>query len=75
VQTRTPAKNRVSKIVEDTNIKLASVVSEVFGKSARRMLEALVAGERDAAKLSVRALGSLRRKIPQLEVALEGQCK
>jgi transposase len=74
VQTRTPAKNRVSKILEDTNITLASVVSEVFGKSARRMLEALVAGERDAAKLSVMALGSLRRKMPQREVALEGQC-
>jgi transposase len=73
VQTRTQAKNRVYKILEDTNIKLASVVSDVFGKSARRMLEALVAGERDAAKLSVMALGSLRRKIPQLEVALEGQ--
>ena len=73
VQTRTQAKNRVYKILEDTNIKLASVVSDVFGKSARRMLEALVAGERDAAKLSAMALGSLRRKIPQLEVALEGQ--
>src|SRR5215510_1736698 len=58
VQTRTQAKNRVYKIVEDTNIKLASVVSDVFGKSARRMLEALVAGDRDATKLSVMALGS-----------------
>jgi transposase len=73
VQTRTQAKNRVYKILEDTNIKLASVGSDVFGKSARRMLDALVAGERDAAKLSAMALGSLRRKIPQLEVALEGQ--
>jgi transposase len=73
VQTRTQAKNRVYKILEDTNIKLASVVSDVFGKSARRMLEALVAGERDAAKLSAMALGSLRWKIPQLEVALEGR--
>jgi hypothetical protein len=38
------------------------------------MLEALVAGERDTAKLSALALGSVRRKIPQLEVALAGQC-
>ena len=74
VQTRTPAKNRVYKILEDTNITLASVVSDVCGKSARRMVEALVAGARDAAKLSAMALGSLRRKMPQLEVALEGQC-
>jgi len=73
VQTRTQAKNRVYKILEDTNVKLARVVSDVFGKSARRMLDALVAGERDTAKLSALALGSLRRKIPQLEVALEGQ--
>src|SRR5262245_39433567 len=50
VQTRTQAKHRVYKMLEDTNIKLASVVSDVFGKSARRMLEAWVAGERDAAK-------------------------
>jgi transposase len=38
------------------------------------MLEALVAGERDAAKLSALALGSVRRKSPPLEVALDGQC-
>jgi transposase len=73
VQTRTQAKNRVYKILEDTNIKLAAVVSDLFGQSARRMLDALVAGERDPRKLSVMALGSLRGKIPQLEVALEGQ--
>jgi transposase len=73
VQTRTQAKNRVYKILEDTNIKLASVVSDVFGKSGRRMLDALVAGKRDPQKLSAMALGTLRRKIPQLEVALEGQ--
>jgi transposase len=73
VQTRTQAKNRVYKMLEDTNIKLASVVSDVFGKSGRRMLDALVAGERDPQKLSAMALGTLRRKIPQLEVALEGQ--
>ena len=73
VQTRTQAKHRGYKILEDTNVKVASVVSDVFGKSARRMLEALVAGARDAAKLSAMALGSLRRKMPQFAVALEGQ--
>jgi transposase len=73
VQMCTQAKNRIYKILEDTNIKLASVVSDLFGKSARRMLDALVAGERDPAKLSAMALGTLRGKIPQLEVALEGQ--
>ncbi len=74
VQRRTQAQNRVYKIVADTTITLASVVSEVCGKSARRLLEAWVAGERDAAKLSAMALGSWRRKIPQLAVALAGPC-
>ena len=74
MQTRTQAKNRVYKIVEDTNLTRASVVSEVCGKRARRMLEAWVAGERGAAKLSVMALGGVHRKMPQLAVALEGQC-
>lgn len=73
MQTRTQSKNRVYKILEDSNIKLASVVSDLFGKSARRMLDALVSGERDPQKLSAMALGTLRGKIPQLEVALEGQ--
>ena len=55
--TRTQAKNRVEKIWEDTNIQLASVVSEVCGKRARRLVEALGAGARDAATRSARALG------------------
>jgi transposase len=50
VQTRTQAKNRVQKVLEDSNIKLASVVSDVFGKRGRRMLQALIAGEHDAQK-------------------------
>jgi transposase len=73
VQTRTQAKNRVQKVLEDSNIKLASVVSDVFGKSGRQMLQALLAGERDAQKLASMALGRLRRKLPELELALTGQ--
>jgi transposase len=74
VQMCTQAKNRLYKIREDTNITLASVGSDVFGQRARRMLEALVAGASDPAKLSAMALGTLRGQIPPLEVALEGQC-
>jgi hypothetical protein len=74
VQTRTQAQHRVSKMLEATNITLARVVSEVLGKRARRLVEALVAGARDAAQLSVMALGSGRRQMPQLAVALAGQC-
>jgi hypothetical protein len=54
----THATNRIDTRREDTNITLASVVSEVCGKSARRMLEALGAGARDPAKLSAMALGT-----------------
>ena len=74
IQTRTQAKNRIQAVLEDTNIKLASVASEVFGKSGRRMLAALIGGERDPHTLAALALGTLRRKLPQLELALTGQC-
>ena len=73
VQTRTQAKNRVQKVLEDSNIKLASVVSDVFGTSGRRMLAALIEGECDAQQLAAMALGRLRRKLPELELALTGQ--
>jgi transposase len=73
VQTRTQAKNRVQKVLEDSNIKLASVVSDVFGTSGRQMLQALIAGERDAQQLAAMALGRLRRKLPDLELAFTGQ--
>ena len=73
VQTRSQAKNRVHKVLEDTNVKLASVVTDLFGVSGRRMLAALIAGERDPQALAGLALGRLRRKLPQLEVALTGQ--
>jgi transposase len=73
VQTRNQAKNRVTKVLEDTNIKLASVVADLFGTSGRRMLAALIAGEREPKALAALARGRLRRKLPQLEVALTGQ--
>lgn len=72
VNMRSQTKNRVHKLLEDTNIKLSSVVSDLFGVSARRMLDALVAGERDPDVLAKMAVGSLRRKIPALECALAG---
>jgi transposase len=59
--------------LEDTNIKLSSVVADLFGVSGRRMLAALIAGEREPKALAALARGRLRRKLPQLEVALTGQ--
>jgi len=72
VQMRTQVKNRVLATLEDTNIKLASVASDPFGVSGRKILDALVKGERDSQVLSELAMGVLRRKIPQLEEALQG---
>lgn len=64
--------NRLQKTLEGANIKLASVVSEVDGKSAREMLEALVAGATDVSALAQLARGRMREKITDLERALSG---
>jgi transposase len=65
--------NRLQKVLEGANIKLAGVASDVLGISARRMLEALVAGRTDAAALADLALGQLQKKRPELERALAGR--
>ena len=64
--------NRIHKVLEDTNIKLGVVVSDILGKSGRDMLNALVAGERDPVKLAELARRRLRGKIPELQRALHG---
>jgi transposase len=63
---------RVQRVLEDAGIKLDSVVSDVLGKAARQMIEALIAGERDPAVLAEFALTRMRPKIPELRLALEG---
>jgi len=65
--------NRVQKVLEGMNIKLASVATNVLGVSGRAMLEAIVAGCTDAEALAEMARGRLRNKIPELEKALEGR--
>ena len=64
--------NRIQKVLEDANIKLASLATDPLGASGRAMLNAIVKGEQDAKKLADMSRGLLRRKIPQLELALEG---
>ena len=59
-------------MLEDTNIKLSSVVSDIMGVSAQAMLQALLNGERNTAKLAELAQGRMSSKVPQLEEALEG---
>jgi transposase len=66
-------KQRTEKILEDALIKVSAVVSDLFGKSGRAMLRALVAGERDPKVLAGLALGRLRPKQAQLAEALTGR--
>jgi transposase len=65
--------NRLHKALEDTNIKLDCVASDILGKSGRAMLDALVAGTTDPTVLADLAQGRLRAKIPALKEALEGR--
>jgi transposase len=64
---------RIQKTLEDANIKLASVLSDVLGKSGRAMLEAIIAGERDPERLAELAVGRARRKNARLVEALRGR--
>jgi transposase len=72
VQERTREKQRAEKLLEDTQIKLPSVISDIFGKSGRAMLEALISGQRDPAVLAELALGRMRGKKSVLQEALTG---
>jgi transposase len=65
--------NRIQKTLEDANVKLASVASDVLGASGRDMLKAIIAGEDDPVVLADLARQRLREKIPQLREALSGQ--
>ena len=64
--------NRLQAVLEDANIKLASVVTDVVGVSAREMLTCMLEGMCDAERLAQLARGRMRPKIPRLLVALEG---
>jgi transposase len=72
IRERTAETNRLHKTLEGANIKLAAVVSDVRGRSARAMLTALVGGETDVAARAQLAQKRMRAKIPQLQQALAG---
>src|SRR5437867_2440606 len=72
-QEHTSICNRIQKVLEDANIKLGSVASDVFGVSGRAILRALMKEENDAEALADLSKGLLRKKIPQLRRALDGQ--
>ena len=73
IQANAAVANRIQKVLEDANIKLGSVATDVLGVSGRAMLEGIIAGERDPTALAERARGRLRRKLPELEQALRGR--
>jgi transposase len=72
VAARTAEKQRVEKLLEDAQIKLSAVVTDIFGVSGRDMLAALVAGERSPKALAQLARRSMRAKITILEEAFTG---
>ena len=67
--------NRVHKVLEDANIKLSSVASDIMGMSGREMLAAIIAGKDDPQALAQLAKGRMRSKIADLERALSGYVK
>src|SRR4051812_17437429 len=73
VRQKVQVANRIQKTLEDANIKLASVASDVLGQSGRDMIRAIVNGEDDPVKLADLARQKLRAKIPQLQEALYGE--
>jgi len=73
VQERAQEVNRLQKVLETANVKLAAVATDVLGKSGRAMLEALLGGEQDPEVLAELARGRLRAKLPELRKALDGR--
>jgi transposase len=75
IQERVTLINRVQKLLEDANIKLAAVASDIMGVSGRAMLAALVAGHTEPHALAELAKGRLRSKRDLLAQALDGRVK
>jgi len=75
IDERTREINRIQKVLEDANLKLASVATDIMGVSAREMLTALIAGQDDPAILAQFAKARMRPKIAELERALTGRVK
>ena len=72
-QERARETQRIQKLLEDAGIKLDSVATDVLGKAARNMLEALISGQRDPEVLADMALTRMRPRIPELRKALVGR--
>ncbi len=68
----TSERNRIHQVLEDANIKLGSVLSDLFGASGQLMLEALLKGEASPQQIAQFAKGRAKSKIPELICAIEG---
>ena len=75
IQERTRVLNRIHKVLQDSNIKLTTVVSDILGVSGRAMLEALIAGDTDVDRMADLARGRLRVKRAALRQALQGRLR
>jgi len=73
VRERSSHTQRIQKTLEDANIKLDSVITDIVGLSGRRMIEALIAGQTDPATLAALAHGRIRASAGELEAALRGR--
>ena len=72
VERTTQISNRVQKVLEDAQIKLGNVISDVLGVSGRAMRKAMLEGQADAQQLARLARGRMRSKQAQLEQSLTG---
>lgn len=68
----TSEKNRIQKVLEDANVKLGNVLSDVFGVSGQLMLDALLKGETQPGEIALLAQRSAKKKIPEIIQSLEG---
>jgi transposase len=75
IDERSASVQRLQKVLEDANLKLSSVATDILGASGRAILEALVAGTTDPGTLAELAQGRLRKKRAALEQALRGRMK
>ena len=73
VRERSSHVQRLQKTLEDANIKLDSVISDILGLSGRRMIEALIAGETDPEALAALAHRRIKATPDELEAALRGR--
>jgi len=73
IQERSREINRLQKVLEDSNLKIGSVVSDVLGASSRDMLTAIIGGQQDPSLLAQFARGRMRSKIAELQAALSGR--